>query len=116
MYFVIWRKSGIFRSDRSKKAGLIRRHRKNETADVTSSGWLASQLFPLPPEKRRWRGCARTSARLLLLNRALAACLQEKQQKGRRKKTAPCSKEKLQTSTVIDKYSTNIPEIKINLY
>ena len=89
MYFVIWRKSGIFRSDRSKKAGLIRRHRKNETADVTSSGWLASQLFPLPPEKRRWRGCARTSARLLLLNRALAACSLGKQQKGEGKRLLP---------------------------
>ena len=56
MYFVIWRKSGIFRSDRSKKVGLIRRYRKNETADVTSSGWLASQLFPLPPEKKEIEG------------------------------------------------------------
>ena len=100
MYFVIWRKSGIFRSDRSKKAGLIRRHRKNETADVTSSGWLASQLFPLPPEKRRWRGCARTSARLLLLNRASAACLLEKATE--REKEKDCS---LPEKKVANKYS-----------
>ena len=33
----------------------------------------------------------------------------KKQQKGRRKKTAPCSRKKLQTSTVIDKYSTTVP-------
>ena len=100
MYFVIWRKSGIFRSDRSKKAGLIRRHRKNETADVTSSGWLASQLFPLPPEKRRWRGCARTSARLLLLNRAFGCLFAgKKQQKGEGKRLLP-TREK-----VANKYS-----------
>ena len=100
MYFVIWRKSGIFRSDRSKKVGLIRRYRKNETADVTSSGWLASQLFPLPPEKRRWRGCAQTSARLLLLNRALDACLQEKATE--REKEKDCS---LPEGKVANKYS-----------
>ena len=109
MYFVIWRKSGIFRSDRSKKVGLIRRYRKNETADVTSSGWLASQLFPLPPEKRRWRGCARMSARLLLLNRALAACSLEKSNRREKEKDCSLPEKKLQTSTVINKYSTNIP-------